>query len=585
MSRRELSLDGQWLFRIDMADRPFARDWHTAGFRPRNWLEVTVPGSWDTYLPELDGYAGHGWYWRTFKLGQDWCDLRVQLHFDGANYETTVWVNGRQAGVHSGGFDPFQFDITDLVNWQGENILAVRVDNCGRLDRVPHNIIGWWNYGGIFRSVRLCGLPRVRVDDVFVRAEPGSDDSGAPLQIDAVVVNDGDRAVKVALAATVSTSGGDEVATIDKKPVDPIVTVPPGSRVPVSMVSRIPDAKPWSPATPNLYALRLELREARKNLDTLGVRFGVRRFEVCGTRLHLNGQPIVLKGFNRHEEYPGTGRVDPGGIQEADLKLIKELDGNMVRMHYQLHPDLYDLADEMGLLVFSEIPLAFCGLQNIGREQLVDPVIRETAESMLRTLIGELKNHPSVVIWSVGNECATVDDDGRGLISHLVDVARSLDDTRPITYVSNMHLREKCFDLVDIQCANVYFGLRSAELGELLDKLHAMEPEKPLLITEFGMQSVRGLSGEDWCGEELHAQVLEENWKVFRSRRDFIPGALIWCLADYRVCTRDPDGHLLNKWRFCHGILALDRKPKKSVVATVKRLFAHASQDARPVCE
>jgi len=173
MKRTFEALDGQWLFQIDRDEQGEARGYHQPGYWPEGWLKVSVPSNWDTYLPELFGYAGHAWYPRTFRPQAAWRGGRIHLRFEGANYETVVWLNGRLVGSHSGGFDPFEFDVTAALDWEGENTLSVRVDNWPRVGRVPNALAGWWNYGGIYRSLKLLALPVVRLADVFVRAEPG----------------------------------------------------------------------------------------------------------------------------------------------------------------------------------------------------------------------------------------------------------------------------------------------------------------------------------------------------------------------------------------------------------------------------
>jgi beta-glucuronidase len=399
--------------------------------------------------------------------------------------------------------------------------------------------------------------------------------------VDVTVVNEGSEPVEVSLAASV-TDGG--------KMTSPVITLPPGAESKVSLATEMIRPKLWSPEKPHLYALHLILsrhipqstdlpahgahpfggQQGSAEVDVMEVNFGVRRFEVRGTQLLLNGEPITLTGFNRHEEYPGTGRVDPGEALEADLRLIKQLNGNMVRMHYQAHPDLYDLADRLGLLVFAEIPLWQVGNRDLA--ELSDPGVLQTAETMLRTLIRELKNHPSVVIWSVGNESATNKVEARPLIGHLAEVARSLDASRPVAYVGMFGPDERCFDLVDLAGINVYFGQRMAELGSFVDKVHALAPDKPLLIAEFGHESVLGLHDTDggYGTEEEQASVLQRKWQVFRERRAFVPGGLIWCLADYWHMPAGPDFRWLNRIYFCHGVTSLERRPKKAATAVAR---------------
>jgi beta-galactosidase/beta-glucuronidase len=570
MDRELLTLDGQWLFQVDRDEQGKARGWHEPSYQPDGWREVEVPSNWDTYLDGLFGFAGHAWYRRRFSADPRQQGSRAHLRFEGANYETTVWLNGKLLGVHRGGFDPFVFDVTGKLDLSGDNTLAVRVDNWPKLNRVPNSLGGWWNYGGIYRSVKLLSVPAVRIDDVFVRAEPGQGSAGAPLVLTVTVVNESEQTVEVTVSAAVSRD--DKAVALDGELATPTATVPPGEQIQLTLEATIPGAWLWSPDEPNLYVLHVSLGQRNVVLDAQDVSFGVRKFEAHGTRFYLNGEPITLTGFNRHEEYAGSGRVDPGGVLETDLRLIKEMNGNTVRMHYQAHPDLYELADRIGLLVFAEIPLWGVGNRDVA--ELSSQEVRETAETMLRTLIGELRNHPSVIIWSVGNESATRHIEARPLIGHLVDVTRSLDTTRPVAYVGMFGPDEECFDLVDVPCINVYFGKRIAELGEFVDTVHALQPDKPLIITEFGHESVRGLHGEGYGTEDEQAAVLESNWQVFHERADFIPGALIWCLADYWHMPAGPDFRWMNRIYFCHGVTTLNRRSKLAV-DTVKRIFDH----------
>lgn len=561
------SLDGQWLFQIDRDEKGEERGYHDPSRRPEGWRRVPVPGSWDAYLPELFGYAGHAWYRRAFRPRAGWKGGRIHLRFQGANYETTVWLGGRRVGSHAGGFDPFELDITEDLDWQRENTLAVRVDNWPRSGRVPSSLGGWWNYGGIYRSVELRALPAVRIADVFVSAEPGQGARAAPVRATVTVMNESGNPARLDITATVTRGRGTVSASGNLRAQ---VELEPGAAAVVPLSGRIEDAGAWSPASPTLYTMHVTLEEHDRVLHTVAAGFGVRRFEVRGTELCLNGEPVAITGFNRHEEYAGSARVDPGGVLEADLRAIKEMGGTMVRMHYQAHPALYDLADRLGLLVFAEIPLWGVG-QGDGTEWS-DPAIRKTAETMLETLIRTLRNHPSVVIWSVGNECGTDREEARPLIARLAELARSLDGTRPVAYVGFLGTQEKVYDLVDLPCHNQYFGMRAGDLGRHLDAVHALAPTKPLLATEFGHEAVRGLRGEGYGTEDEQSAVLEGNWQAIRERGAFMPGGLIWCLADYRHMPCGPDHDWMNRDYFCHGVMTLDRKPKKACEA-VRRMW------------
>ena len=569
MTRRTELLDGVWSFLTDRDEKGEQRGWHTATFDSEGWLQAPVPGTWESYLDGLFGYAGHAWYRREFRVDPAWQGSRVLLRFEAANYETTVWLNGELLGVHRGGFDPFDFDITDRLDWGDENVLAVRVDNWPRLNRVPNSMAGWWNYGGIFRSVKLLSMPTVRIDDVFVHAEPGEGADDAPLTVEVMLVNESTEPVDVSVNGRVALGEGAVSLTGDLSCA--AQSLAPGERRTIRLAAGIPAARLWSPDRPNLYTLHLGLLQDGVPVDTQAVRFGVRKFEVRGTQFFLNGEPILLTGFNRHEEYYGNGRVDPGGVLQQDLRAIKEMNGNMVRMHYQSHPDMYVLCDEMGLMCFAEIPM--WGVANKDLSEWEAPEVWETTEQMLRTLIGSLKNHASVVIWSVGNECATNREEARPLIGHLADLARTLDATRPVAYVGMFGADEKCFDLVDIPCLNVYRGLDHAAMKERADLTQALEPGKPLLMTEFGHEAVHGLHGVGYGTEDEQAEVLEGNWLALHELSDRVAGTIIWCLADYWHMPMGPDFHWMNRIYFSHGVLTLDRKPKMAV-ETVKRMWS-----------
>ncbi|MCJ7739588.1 MAG: beta galactosidase jelly roll domain-containing protein [Anaerolineae bacterium] len=570
MTRVTCSLDGAWQFQIDRDEKGEERGWHEPAYEPKGWLGVEVPGSWDTYLDGLFGFAGHCWFRTTFAAVPDASDGRVVLCYEGANYETTVWLNGALIGVHRGGFDPFEFDVTDRLNRDGDNVLVARVDNWPKVNRVPNSLAGWWNYGGIYRSVRLLVMPAVRIADVFVRAEPGEDATAAPLAVEATIANDGDDSVEVAISVGVGGPAG--AAELSNPLSADAVTIPAHGETVVSLGSGIVDAALWSPETPNLYELQVSLAINGVQADAQAVRFGVRKFEVRGTRFYLNGEPIWLAGFNRHEEYAGTGRVDPGGVLERDICAIKEMNGNLVRMHYQAHPDMYDLCDELGLMCFSEIPMWQVGVKDLNEWDSEE--VWETTEVMMRTLVGSLRNHPSVIIWSVGNECATNKDESRPLISHLAELTRSLDDTRPVAYVGMYGPDEVVNDLVDIPCANGYPGFNTASFAERIEAIHALQPDKPLLMTEFGHESVRGLHGEGYGTEDEQAEVLEGIWRTLHERSDWLAGTIIWCLADYWHMPMGPDFHWMNRIYFCHGVMTLDRKPKMAAEA-VKRLWGN----------
>ena len=569
--RSQVLLDGAWRFNIDRHEIGEKNGWHLPAYSDLQWGQYPVPGNWDAYLPELFGYSGNAWYRHSFRVQPAWQRRKIHLRFEGANYATAVWLNGQLVGSHSGGFDPFEFDVTDLVEWGASNSLAVRVDNWPRINRVPNSFAGWWNYGGIYRSVVLKALPQVRISDIFIHSEQVVD--GQPLRVNLELLNESDQVVVVNPVAKVKSDN----LTLEMN--DPGgVRLAPGESRSVELSGPLSQPRLWSPQSPALYNIQLDLFSGRKLLDRTGLYFGVRKFEVRGKQLLLNNQPIYLTGFDRHEEYYGTGRVDPDNQLFDDLSMIQKLGGNTVRMHYQAHPDLYDIADALGLMVFAEIPAWQIGVKDI--KEWDNPEVWQTTETMLRTLIHDLKNHPSVVIWSVGNECATDKQESRPLIKHLAETVRSLDTSRPVAMVGMYGDKDVFFDLVDLPCMNTYSFHDQAGLRSKIDRILAKIGDKPLLVTEFGAEAILELHGDNYGTEEEQASILADHWKVFKEYGHSIPGALIWSLADYWHQPMAPDFSWgVNRYFFCHGVLSLDRFPKKAV-ETVSKLW-NSREDSR----
>jgi len=560
-------LDGMWLFQVDREERGREESWFAPDFVPEGWLSVPVPGNWDTYLPELFGYAGVAWYRRSFRADPNWRRQRVALRFEGANYGTKVWLNGQELGSHEGGFIPFQFDVTGHLDWQGDNVLAAQVDNWPRLGRIPNSLAGWWNYGGIHRSVSLAITRPVCITDLFVLGEP-TDGEGASLSVEMAAYNSSQAPVELEVAACVELEGAE--VPLDGE-LSSGLSLPVEGERRIQLTTGLPSARLWSLESPTLYRLVVTLREAASGelLDQLTASFGVRKFEVHGYQFLLNGEPITLKGINRHEEYYGTGRVDPGGVLEADLRMIKRMGANIVRIHYPCEPRFYELTDRLGLLAFAEIP--FWGMGSRDESEFTDPHTVANAKHQIRTMIRNLKNHPSVVIWSVGNECASDTEAGRKTIGEFLDLARELDSSRPVTYVSNRRQRCKCLDLVDFICINQYYGLNLEALGAMLDEVHAMQPGRPILISEFGHEAVRGVRGAVYGSEDQQAEVLQRQWDLFEAK-EYLLGAIIWSWADYWHQPMGPEHRWMNRVYFCHGLVDLSRRPK-AAFDTVRRMF------------
>jgi beta-glucuronidase len=569
--RFSYSLDGEWLFQIMpvSSDTKEEESWQSPDFKPDNWRRVIVPGNWDTYLPELFGYLGTGWYRKFFYVKPEW--KRIILNFEGANYRTKVWINGEKVGENEGGFNNFQFEITNVVKWGKKNLIAVSVDNKPAIGRIPNSFAGWWNYGGIHRSVSLKILPKLFISDVFICSQP-LDKKNASVDLEIELKNEEDRKYEFELIAEVELSEK-KVSSMGEK-----AFLSSGEGKKIFLKTNLKNPQLWSLEKPVLYKLNLFISEKGKIIDELKIPFGVRKVEIKGFKFLLNGKPVFLKGINRHEEYYGTGRVDKKNILKYDMELIKEMGANIVRIHYPFEKRFYELADEMGLLTFAEIPYWQVGVKDI--KEFTSPEVMENAKKQLENLVRELKNHPSVVIYSVGNECASEKEEGRSAIKELIDYTKKLDPTRPVTYASRSKTSCKSYDLVDFISENLYFDMDNEGLNKILDEIHALQPEKPILITEFGCDAIKGISGNTRGSEKYQAEVIKKNWEVFLSKK-YIIGAILWCWADYWHQPMRTDLNLrwlnnLSHFYFCLGLLNLKREPKRAFFE-LKKLFKKGS--------
>ncbi len=298
-------------------------------------------------------------------------------------------------------------------------------------------------------------------------------------------------------------------------------------------------------------------------------------------KLLLNGEPLLVKGLNRHPEYAETGHKEREEDLVRDLEIIKDLGANALRCHYPYSPRTYELCDEMGILCLPEVPLYQWGRPEVKAD---DPRALEAAKGQLREMVGYLGNHPSVFMWSVSNENMTksrrdteryhqlteMTVDGN---LELVELAHQLDPTRPVVEASNCWPGDPVFRDTDVSAVNLYIGSSTPHvesLNELTDKMHQRleklrqeNPEKPILITEFGSWAIRGLRTDYFPGETYQAALIRNYWEGLMEEPGFT-GGFIWCF-------QDSDVHRRFEWdyefRIAYGLFDLQRRPKESARA------------------
>lgn len=557
--RQTIDLSGFWDFRFDPDHRGNEQEWYNGfdGGRP-----IAVPASWNDQFENWRDYLGPAWYQTRFDFpwGWDAAGQCVKLRFNSVNYLADVWLNGYPLGTHEGGHLPFEFDVLPLLRRE-DNVLVARVEGELALDRVPPGVtqgqpedlapdkaerypgtfFDFFPFCGIQRPVLLHATPPHGLVDITVTTE--------------IVGNDG----RIRVQTLHPTEGGVTARFTLQGHGANIVHETSGNQA--TLV--VPNAALWAPGAPNLYDLRVELLRAGKAIDRYNLPVGIRTIEVKGDALLLNGKPIYLQGFSRHEDFPVTGRGFAPAVVIKDCALLDWIGANSFRTsHYPYSEQQMDLADRLGLLVIDETPavgLFFTG-EGLARRL-------ELCRQYTRDLIARDKNHPSVIVWSIANEPQSDHPAAKGFIRNVYDLTKSLDPTRPTTLVSSTGMREEAFEFLDMMCLTRYYGwyhqpgqldAACARLSEEVDALHARF-HKPFILAEFGVDTIPGCHAlpPEMFSEEFQAEMLARYIEVLRSK-PFVVGEHIWNMCDFKTAQDVRRMGGMNH----KGVFTRDRRPK-----------------------
>ncbi|MGC9349475.1 MAG: GNAT family N-acetyltransferase [Anaerolineae bacterium] len=573
-------LTGLWRFQPDPTRTGERRGYPELGYDDHRWREVRVPVDFETCHPLLDTYEGAGWFRRWVSVPEDWRERRVALSFAGVNAHAKVWVNGYEVGNCDDPFLPFDFDVEDYLSWGRENLVAVRVDNERRPGEVPGLQRGWRNFGGILREVEVTPTDPCYLARFVVQAGPHGPggDAGGHLDLQAFVHNSRGLGADASLNVDLVDDQGSVIAHF----ASPSHLVPVGEEVPLAVGGGVPDATPWSPDEPELYQVVVMLQVDGLTVDTQRFRIGFRTIEAREGQLLLNGEPVYLTGFNRHEDSPTRNMCPDLALVRRDLKAMKEAGANFVRLcHYPHHPAELDLCDELGLLVMDEIPLYWWNGLVEGEVAAAQKLA--AAKRQLETMIWRDRTHPSVVFWSVSNETEEERPEVAAGNVELVNLAKALDPSRLVVHVSDHWREHPNFEADDVICVNGYPSVRgflsdrdpdydlarsTTFWREGLARLHELHPDKPILVTEFGYISYDEIADNAVSGD-LHADVIEHEFAGMDAA--YVCGATIWCWADHAWPP--------NYFAFCnylavspYGVLTRDRR-EKPAVRRARQLF------------
>ena len=574
-----ISLNGTWKFNWvkTPAERPF---WF---FRPdfdtREWDEIEVPSNWEmkgygipVYVNAGYGfrtnppYISHDWnpvgsYKRSFDIPSSWNGMDVSLVFGAVSSAFYVWVNGEMVGYSEGSKTPSEFDITPFVK-RGKNSLAVEVYRwCDGSYLEDQDM---WRLSGIQRDVYLAARPKTRISDWFVRAGLDQDyrDGVLEAEIDIESVNEEDGPVSVEI--TLSENDRDVYTDVAATEIEE-------GRGTVSFKATIPDIRQWSAEIPSLYDLKIVLMdsEGRALMSTAG-RTGFRTVEIKDGQLLVNGRYIYLKGVNLHEHHQYNGHVVDEATMLKDIEVMKEHNINAVRTsHYPQPERWYELCDMYGLYVIDEANIESHGIGYDKDVTLADrPEWKEAHLERIRRVVERDKNHPSVIIWSLGNEAG----DGHSFLEGYRWV-KERDNTRPVQYERAEKMTNAPEHHTDIW-ANMYARIEYIEE-------YARDPEsyRPLIMCEYAHAMGNSVGN------------LQDYWDVIE-KYPLLQGGFIWDWVDQGLVKEREDGTSIWAYGgdfgpsgtpsdgiFCiNGLVWPDRTPHPSL-AEVKKVYQYVGFD------
>jgi beta-glucuronidase len=566
--RQSVDLSGFWDFRFAGE----GDDWHN-GFddaRP-----IAVPASWNEIFADDRDHLGPAFYQTRFALPWGWAEKRVCLRFGSVGYLAQVWLNGDYLGEHEGGHLPFTFEVTDQLQPEA-NLLVVRVD--GRMGpnqvppgnltprdpldmfsehrRFPDTTYDFYPFCGIQRPVLLYAVPKGGIDDI-------------------TVATDLDGATGIVRVKTVMSGAGQ--ITLQGHGSDLQAALHEGSAE-----VRVPNARLWGIGQPNLYTLTVEQTDGATVTDRYALDIGIRTVQVAGDQLLLNGEPVYLRGFGRHEDSAINGRGYQPAVIVKDYALMQWIGANSFRTsHYPYSEQQMLMADRLGLLIIDEIPAVGLYFRPDGLDSRL-----ALCKQQLNELMARDKNHPSVIMWSIANEPHSLREGHQNFFRALYDQVKAFDSTRPVTLVSHVGLNETSFEFLDVVCYNRYRGWYQqpgqivegvAALVQELDDLYARYG-KPIILTEFGADAVPGMHSypPEMFSEEYQAEYLEHHVQMLRTR-PYMIGEHVWNMCDFKTPQSIRRVAGLN----FKGVFTRDRRPKMAAFK-LRELWAGVDRERAP---
>ena len=528
------SLNGDWNYIVDVQEEgyyDYRMNPMRNGFfinakpqKPEDLIEydfdksptMKIPSDWNTQDEKLFFYEGTVWFKNSFQA-VPMTECRTLLYFGAVNYDCHVWVNGKKAGHHVGGFTPFNYDISDLLK-KGENTVIVKVDNKRHAEDVPTQIFDWWNYGGITRDVKLVKVPMNYLENYDLQLKKAANKAKV-------------RELAFSAKMNAKEAGHQVEVYIPELKLKQQFTTDAEGKVSGILKVAAKKLQLWCPENPKRYDVQLTL-DAGMVADSIGFR----TIETRGKQILLNGKPIFLKGISIHNEKPnGGGRANSVEDAHTLLSWAQELGCNFVRLaHYPHHEEMVREAERMGILVWSEIPVYWT-------IAWTNPNTFANAKQQLTDMIARDHNRANVIIWSIANETPHSAERDK-FLGGLAKYARTLDNTRlismamEVTGASNYvnRLNDNMNEYVDVVSFNQYIGWYR-DVNDAPKMKWVIPYDKPVIISEFGggaRYGYHGAKNQRWT-EEFQENLYKENTAML-DKIEGLAGTTPWILKDFR---------------------------------------------------
>ncbi|MFZ4105950.1 glycoside hydrolase family 2 protein [Flavobacterium sp.] len=495
IERTKTNIDSNWSYLEN--DTPNSNE----AKKSTNWVDINLPHSWNS-LDATDNDPGYrrsaSWYKKNLVITNFDVNKLYKLYFEGSNITTVVYVNGKEVGKHIGGYIGFTFDISKFIK-EGNNEILVRVDNSYNIEIIPSQKSDFIIYGGITRDVWLITMSKNNIDNIQITT-PQVTEKSASLNILATVKDINNTNGFSYLAQLTNPKG--KVIAIQKGNFS-------GEKTSIE-IKKIKYPELWDVKSPNLYTVSVSLLENGVEIDKIQDKVGFRWFEFKDNGpFFLNGKRVLIRGTHRHEEHAGVGAAMSNEQQRKDIESIKEMGANFIRLaHYPQDPEVYKACDELGLLVWDELPWCRGGLGN--------EVWKTNAKNMLGEMIYQNYNHPSIVLWSLGNEMGWLPDfkDGDNnekmnvFLSELNDMAHKLDPTRKTV----IRKYEDGSKIVDVFSPSIWSGWYSGSFKSYKKAIDKYKLDyKHFIHAEYGGDSQVGRHSENPINGE--GQIKSEGWE------------------------------------------------------------------------